>query len=234
MSSKIKCDNDNCTFKYEFFEKDEDYIICPGCGEIIKENFDKLTTLEKVQATPKIKRYKKCMSMLINLSLITLLISLAFIGIKIFKNKDYYDRRSLELKSLMRWKKRLYSLFIMGFFQPGLSESMVWKKRIGEKAYILCNSNYYRLLKLILLIIAGIATYKYILPRYILKYSNYSKYSASELVMKDDVEVYLMFIFFSFAIVIMWQIFDFVLYNIRKDLRLSKIKGYNKEKIIKK
>lgn len=140
----MKCSNKDCG--HVFFEKEEDYICCPVCGDIQEESLPQNGFLGAniIAQHYKLKKIVKITSYLLTLIIIYLFFE--FFLYMILEHKHIITNRSAGVIKNFNRATMIITVIYLFFFLYLHEKTVFLKKIIGEKAYYL-DTPIFKLLK---------------------------------------------------------------------------------------
>lgn len=161
----MKCENEKC--RYEFFEREEHYICCPQCGEVVSENFPEEDSFLRGKAYIDLCSYKKylkkekCFVIIFGILYIGLeCISFDILFSHVHPSLGYIPDHAIQNVEGTKFLSTLLPVFL---FISDININQMYKKIFGELVWI-CRSGWFKIIKGTVLLVFAIFMSTKVIP----------------------------------------------------------------------
>ena len=149
----MKCENEKC--RYEFFEREEHYICCPRCGEVVSENFPEEDSFFRGKAYIELCSYKKYLK---KERYFVYIFAIIFLGLSFISTDMVHDYVGDVLIDTPRHISRTLVLgplvpafFVLHLSVYDISKYQIYKKIFGEIVWV-CRLGWFKVIKWVVML----------------------------------------------------------------------------------
>ena len=205
----MKCENEKC--RYEFFEREEHYICCPRCGEVVSENFPEEDSFFRGKAYIELCSYKKYLKKERYFAYIFAIIYLGLnlISFHILFRYVVHSLIEVPYPSLVFFRGPFVpALFVAYLSVYDISKYQIYKKIFGEIVWV-CRLGWFKVIKWVVMLMFVVFISTKIMPNFYDRFPKVFAYCEnSSLVKKKLVTSFSVTLWYVYVVMVISDIND--------------------------